>query len=151
MYRVQVRCDRGMARSRPGAREAARAALQHQEAPDGDLTVVLSGAAKMQELNRRYAGDDYPTDVLSFVDGSREPETGRKYFGDVVIAVPVAEEQARAAGHSLATEVALLVVHGVLHLLGHDHGRTKERALMEAAESEILKILGIPSLSPRAP
>jgi len=48
----------------------------------------------MQELNRRYAGDDYPTDVLSFVDGSREPETGRKYFGDVVIAVPVAEEQA---------------------------------------------------------
>jgi probable rRNA maturation factor len=145
MHRIQVHCDPGMARARTGVREAARAALQHENAPQGDLTVALTTTARIRELNRRFAGDERPTDVLSFADGTRLVESGRTYFGDVVIAVPVAEEQARAAGHGLADEVALLTVHGVLHLLGHNHARRAERARMEAAQQAILATLGHPS------
>ncbi len=113
--------------------------------------MVLSRVERIQELNREYAGDDRATDVLSFPDGSPEPESGRRYYGDVVVAVPVAEQQARAAGHGLASEMALLVVHGVLHLLGHDHARAGDRARMEAAQREILGALGIASRSLEVP
>jgi probable rRNA maturation factor len=125
--------------------------LIHQQAPAGDLTVVLSAVERIQELNRLYAGEDRATDVLSFPDGSTEPETGRRYFGDVVVAVPVAEDQAREAGHALSSEIALLVVHGVLHLLGHDHARVGDRARMEAAQREILATLGIASRTLEVP
>jgi len=145
MHRVQARCDRGMTRARPGVRAAARAALLHQQAPAGDLTVVLSSIERIRNLNREYAGDDRATDVLSFLDGSPEPESGRRYFGDVIVAVPIAEEQARQGGHTLSAEMALLVVHGVLHLLGHDHARARERARMEVAQREILEALGVAS------
>jgi probable rRNA maturation factor len=119
--------------------------LLHQQAPAGDLTVVLSSIERIRNLNREYAGDDRATDVLSFLDGSPEPESGRRYFGDVIVAVPIAEEQARQGGHTLSAEMALLVVHGVLHLLGHDHARARERARMEVAQREILEALGVAS------
>ncbi len=141
---MTVRSGRGMARARPGVEVAAREALRHEEAPEGDLTVVLASARRLQALNRRFAGEDHTTDVLSFVDGSRDAETGRLYFGDVVIAVPVAEAQAAAAGHSLQAEMSLLAVHGVLHLLGHDHARPEERRRMETAQSAILAALADP-------
>lgn len=142
IHRIHVRCDRGMARARPGVLQAARATLQHEGAAEGDLAVALTSAARIQELNRRFAGEDRPTDVLSFVYGSVDSESGRMYFGDVVIAVPVAEEQARAAGHSLTEEMRLLTVHGVLHLLGHDHARPADRRRMEESQTAILGALG---------
>ncbi len=128
----------------PGILErAARAALLQQSAPDADLTLVLTGDAQIQALDRDFMGKDAPTDVLSFPADETDPETGRRYLGDIIISVPCAEAQSVAAGHSLEAELSLLVVHGVLHLLGHDHADAEEKERMWAAQSEVLTRLGI--------
>ncbi len=123
---------------------AAKAALAQQDAPDVDLTLVLTGDSQIQALDREFMKEDSPTDVLSFPSSEIDPETGRHYLGDIVISVPRAEAQSVAAGHSLEAELSLLVIHGVLHLLGHDHAGVKEKKRMWAAQSEILTLLGIP-------
>jgi probable rRNA maturation factor len=129
----------------PGILErAAKAALFQQAAPDADLTLVLTGDTQIQVLERDFMGNDAPTDVLSFPACETDPETGRSYLGDIIISVPRAEAQSIAAGHSLEAELSLLVIHGVLHLLGHDHGGTEDKARMWAAQSEVLERLGIP-------
>ena len=124
------------------AERAALAALTHQSA-DGDLTIVLTDDAQLHELNRDYLGIDAPTDVLSFPASETDPETARRYLGDILISVPRAEEQARAAGHALEAEAQLLTVHGTLHLLGYDHASTAEKARMWKAQAEILARLGL--------
>ena len=79
------------------------------------VSVLLCGDARMRRLNREFRKIDRPTDVLSFPAG--EPA----FLGDVAIDVPYAARQARKRGHALDREVQLLLAHGVLHLLGHDH------------------------------
>jgi probable rRNA maturation factor len=81
----------------------------------GGLTVAVVPDARVRALNRRFRRKDAPTDVLSFPAGERG------YLGDVVIASGVARRQARNAGHSLQTELRVLALHGLLHLLGYDH------------------------------
>lgn len=128
---------------------AVKAALENQSAShDAELTVVLTDDARVQELNREYLGIDSPTDVLSFpaseTDGSEiDPETGTRYFGDIIISLPYAARSAKKAGHPVEAEVQLLVVHGVLHLLGHDHAKVREKAKMWKAQAEILESLGL--------
>lgn len=122
--------------------EAANAALQHQAA-QGDLTLVLTTDEELHRLNREYLGVDKPTDVLSFPASETDPETGAIYLGDILISVPRTEIQARLAGHPSVDEARLLVVHGVLHLLGHDHADAREKKRMWKAQAEILKQLGL--------
>jgi probable rRNA maturation factor len=121
---------------------AAQAALKNQSA-DGDMTIVLTDDARLHELNREYLSVDSPTDVLSFPASETDPETGAPYWGDILISMPRAESQANAAGHPLKSEVQLLIVHGVLHLLGHDHADAKQKAKMWKAQTEILESLGL--------
>ncbi len=124
--------------------QAARAALEHEsESLDSELSIILSDDARLHELNLNYLGVDAATDVLSFPASETDPETGARYIGDILISVPRAQAQAEAAGHPLEAEVQLLVVHGVLHLLGHDHARAREKARMWKAQAEILKGLGL--------
>jgi probable rRNA maturation factor len=85
--------------------------------------VALVGDRLVRRLNCVYRGTDRVTDVLSFPSGSAGPTRGRQHIGDIVIARPVAARQARSAGHSLATELRVLALHGLLHLLGYDHER----------------------------
>ena len=106
-------------RTGPSARRVAawtEAALA-AAAPRGraSVSVLLCGDARMRRLNREFRKVDRPTDVLSFPAG--EPA----FLGDVAIDVPYAARQARKRGHALDREVQLLLAHGVLHLLGHDH------------------------------
>jgi probable rRNA maturation factor len=122
---------------------AAQAALDLQAALDADLTLVLTGDERIRELNREYRQVDAPTDVLAFPAGDPDPETGRLYLGDVIISVPRAAAQAEAGGHALGAELQLLVVHGVLHLLGHDHAAADEKTRMWAAQAEALEHLGV--------
>jgi probable rRNA maturation factor len=86
----------------------------------GRVTIALVSDAAMRALNRQYRGKDRATDVLSFAHDPRArlPETS---LGDIVIARGVAAAQARRAGHSTATELRILALHGLLHLLGYDH------------------------------
>ena len=121
---------------------AALAALTHQSA-QGDLSVVLTDDLQLQQLNREYLGVDAPTDVLSFPAAETDPESGTAYLGDILISVPRATEQARTANHPLQSEVQLLVVHGVLHLLGHDHAEAEEKSRMWAAQTAILESIGL--------
>lgn len=128
---------------------AAEAALQCAGAsPDCDLTVVISTDAQLLELNRQYLGIDASTDVLSFQADELDPETGRRYLGDVIISYPQARTQAEAGGHAVLDELQLLVVHGVLHLLGHDHGAPAEKDKMWAIQAEALRQLGCAISSP---
>ncbi len=123
---------------------AVHAALSHQkEALDVNLSVVLTDNRRLHKLNLDYLGVDAPTDVLSFPASESDPETGARYIGDILISVPYATKGAKQAGNSLEAELQLLVVHGVLHLLGHDHAKPKEKAKMWKAQAEILKSLGL--------
>lgn len=115
-------------------------------APDlsnADLTILLTDDRQLHELNREYLGVDAPTDVLSFPASELDPETGTTYLGDVVISIPRAAQQAQAAGHPVEAEAQLLVVHGVLHLLGHDHATAEEKALMWEEQAKVLERLGL--------
>jgi len=128
---------------------AALSVLKHQkESLEVNLSVVLTDSRRLRTLNWDYLGIDAPTDVLSFPasesDGSEtDPETGARYIGDILIYVPYAAKGAKKAGHPLEAELQLLVVHGVLHLLGHDHARPREKARMWKAQREILTQLGL--------
>ncbi len=81
----------------------------------GDLSIAIVSDRRMRALNRQFRGKDKVTDVLSF------PSGGRGFMGDIVIASGVATQQAKAAGHSVQTEIRVLALHGLLHLLGYDH------------------------------
>jgi len=85
------------------------------------MTVAIVSDARVRALNRQYRRKDTATDVLSF------PSDERGYLGDVVIAAGVAKRQAREAGHPLTTELRVLALHGLLHLLGYDHERDDGR------------------------
>jgi probable rRNA maturation factor len=123
---------------------AAQVALEHEsQLLDSDLSIILTNDARLHELNLNYLGIDAPTDVLSFPASETDPETGTRYVGDILISIPRAQTQADAAGHPLEAEVQLLVVHGVLHLLGHDHSEPEDKSRMWKAQAEILKHLGL--------
>ena len=87
----------------------------------GAVTVAIVPDARVRALNRKYRRKNYATDVLSF------PSAERGDLGDIVIAGDVARRQAAAAGHSLQTELRVLALHGLLHLLGYDHERDDGR------------------------
>ncbi len=106
----------------------------------GEVTVALVGDRQIRSLNRRFRGWDRVTDVLAFpVDGAvPDPgplASGPRYLGDIVIATDRARRQARAEGHSLRTELRVLALHGLLHLLGYDHGR--DAGQMERMEGRL--------------
>jgi probable rRNA maturation factor len=94
---------------------------------EGGATIRLAGSDEVRVLNRTYRGKDAATDVLSFPHGEKLP--GGLYAGDVLVCVPVAGEQAKQHGHSLARELLLLTIHGLLHLKGLDHETDKGEML----------------------
>jgi len=142
-YHIHLLSDRGLARYRPGLTAAARAALEFAQAPPGELSIRLTQEETMRALNARFAGDDHATDVLSFPAPADDPARTERYFGDIALAVSVAQVQAERGGHSVRSELALLTIHGVLHLLGYDHASQDERRRMWQAQREILVRLGI--------
>jgi len=127
----------------------------------GELTLVITDNATVQELNATYRGIDAPTDVLSFANQEALPDSPQlalpaevaatldTYLGDILIAYPYAEEQAAHYGNSVAAELRLLTVHGVLHLLGYDHGTAAEEAAMWKRQEAILAAFGDVGLSQR--
>lgn len=125
---------------RPRLRHAARLALKRgRNAPVGPLTILLSDGATLHRLNRDYRGKDKPTNVLSFP----APANPESYLGDIAIAHGVTEREAREARKTFADHATHLAVHGILHLLGYDHGTSAEAKVMEQLEIAILAELGI--------
>ncbi|HEX4025990.1 MAG TPA: rRNA maturation RNase YbeY [Rhizomicrobium sp.] len=126
------RSHRGLQTRLRLAAEAARKAARLK----GDMTILLSGDRKLAALNHDFRGKDKPTNVLSFpgADG---------YAGDIAIAYGVTGKEARQANKKFIDHAVHLVVHGVLHLAGHDHQRPKDAKVMEPLEVKILGRLGI--------
>jgi len=114
--------------------------------PPYEVSLVFTDSETVRQLNREYRGVDEPTDVLAFymlpqkiVDSSFVlPPDGVTRLGEVIISYPQAVAQAREQGHSLERELALLVIHGILHLLGYDHEEPEEEHKMREREKELL-------------
>lgn len=112
------------------------------ESVDGsELGILVTDDEQVRELNREYAGEDKATDVLSFSLQEGEefvsPDDVTR-LGEVIVSYPTAERQANEAGHPVADEVAHLLVHGILHLLGYDHAESDDARKMRAREDELL-------------
>jgi probable rRNA maturation factor len=114
--------------------------------PGAELSMVLLDTAAMADLHMRWMDLPGPTDVMSFPMDELEPggrpdapEAGPSMLGDIALCPEFAAEQAAAAGHSLGQELALLTVHGVLHLLGYDHAEPDEEKEMFALQRRLLE------------
>ncbi len=123
-----------------GARltEWARAALGKERR---EVCIRIVGARESRRLNHLFRGKDYPTNVLSFPYGPDDGQAGAP-LGDIAICASVVVREARAQGKTLAAHWAHMVVHGVLHLQGYDHGTDAEAALMERRERQVLARFG---------
>jgi probable rRNA maturation factor len=118
------------------------AAVLRSEAAVGELTLTFVDRDEIAALNREHMGADGPTDVLSFPLDTNAPASNGGVpvlLGDVVVCPAVAAEQSRRHAGSLDDELALLVVHGVLHVLGHDHADAEQAARMQARERALLE------------
>jgi probable rRNA maturation factor len=123
----------------------------------GAVAIALVSDRHVRELNHRYRGQDTVTDVLSFAAEGRGPSSADRrtpspdrrsahpdtHLGDIVIATGVARRQAREAGHSDATELRVLALHGLLHLLGYDHEREDDRGRMARVEARLRRRGGL--------
>lgn len=139
------------------AGDAVRAALM--ETPQGELiairaavevSVKLSDDAEVQILNRDYRGKDKPTNVLSFpmmpfdlIETIANTDDGEALLGDIILAHETCAREAEERGISLADHVTHLIVHGTLHLIGHDHENEAEAIAMETIETRALASLGL--------
>lgn len=124
--------------------DAVHSTLKNQSVPqEVSISILLTDDEEVRALNRQYRGFDAPTDVLSFDVHERDPETGLLHLGEIAISIPYAAKQAQKNRHPLEAEVQLLIVHGVLHLLGHDHVEAKDKEKMWHAQQEILTELGL--------
>ncbi|HEU5393788.1 MAG TPA: rRNA maturation RNase YbeY [Candidatus Methylomirabilis sp.] len=119
--------------------------------PEAEVGCLLVTDRRIRALNRRYRGEDAPTDVLAFPQAEGGGPPGQPgLLGDVVISVETAARQAARAGHSLEREAALLLIHGILHLLGHDHATAVARRRMWALQRRLLRGAAAGLRSPRA-
>ncbi|MCL2669839.1 MAG: rRNA maturation RNase YbeY [Syntrophaceae bacterium] len=119
--------------------------------PDGEISIVLTDDAQIQEINRHYLNRDRPTNVISFA--MMEGEFGAinpNLLGDIVISLETASRDAEKGRLDFEEEVAFLLIHGLLHLLGYDHEEVEpSRALaMKAKERELFDLLGYGELDP---
>ncbi len=120
--------------------------LEAEGAPPCEVSVTVTDDETVRGLNREYAGEDAVTDVLSFSQREGEELTGPPGsvapLGEVIIAYPQAARQASERGRSVEEEVARLLIHGTLHLLGYDHAEPEEERRMRAREEELLGAIG---------
>ncbi len=124
----------------------ARRVLEAEGTPPAELSVTVTDDETVRSLNREYAGEDAVTDVLSFSQREGEefaaPEDSVPPLGEVIIAYPQALRQATEHRRSLEAEVARLLIHGILHLLGYDHAEPEDERRMRAREEELLGTTG---------
>lgn len=118
-------------------RKIAETLLRALKQGRAELSIALVGDREMRPLNRKYRNKKKTTDVLSFFVED-QPMFGAKILGDVVISVEQARRQAKARGKTLKSEMATLLIHGILHLLGYDHEKSPRQAkIMFACERKL--------------
>ena len=143
-FDIDIRCDVDVSTHLvEAAREAVAATLKHQNIqPPASVSLLLTDDESLRQLNNDFLGYDEPTDVLSFPSGTDTPGID-SYLGDIAVSVQRAQLQADSVGHTLKSELSLLIVHGVLHLLDYDHADEDEKQLMASVQTGILCSLGV--------
>lgn len=137
--KIVIQNEDGFAVSAARLKEAAQTVLARSGVESSvQMTIVIADDDAVAALNRQFRGVDAPTDVLSF------PTYTRPYLGDLIIAYRYAVQQAARLEHEFDDSFALLVVHGTLHLLGHDHDTPASRANMWTQQAAALSQLQIP-------
>ena len=127
-------------------REVVRTVLDGEGKGDGRVGIALMDNATIHALNKRFLNHDEPTDVLSF---PLSDPGSRKLEGDLAVGAEMAQAQAAARGHDVQAELALYVIHGLLHLCGYDDHEDEGRAAMRQRERHYLSLLGLPDIAPR--
>ncbi len=112
------------------------------ELPEGIINLTFMDDSAIQKLNKTYSGNDYPTDVLSF-DYREDGGPIGDVIGEIAISTETAIRQAAEAKTSLDDEVALLGLHGILHILGYDHGEPADQEVVGKIQSELLAAAGV--------
>jgi probable rRNA maturation factor len=124
-------------------REIARAVLDGEEVADYEISLAFVDNVTIHRLNKQYLDHDEPTDVLSFPYSAAN---AKKLEGELVIGVEIAQEQATERGHDVQAELALYVIHGLLHLCGYDDKSPKDEKAMRERERHYLQQVGLPDL-----
>lgn len=125
-------------------REVARAVLAGENVADYEISLAFVDNPTIHTLNKRYLNHDEPTDVLSF---PLSDVSARKLAGELVIGVEVAQAQAQERGHDVQAELALYVIHGLLHLCGYDDRTDVDAAAMRGKERDYLQAMGLPNIA----
>ena len=123
---------------------AAQTALEKlKPGSDYEVTIAIDDDEQVRKLNKKFRQIDQTTDVLSFESNEINPESGLVSLGDIIISYPKSLSQSEAAGHPHLSELKLMIVHGILHLLGYDHAEPQEKEKMWAVQANILDQLGV--------
>lgn len=130
---------------RAQVRQVVRTVLEGESVADAEISLAFVDNPTIHQLNRRYLGHDEPTDVLSFP--LSEPGA-RRLAGELVIGAEVARSQAEGRGHDVHVELALYVIHGLLHLCGYDDNTEPAAQEMRERERHYLRSLGLPDIAP---
>lgn len=141
MYEIDVEVEGVAGVGAEALRADARRLLAAAGLGPAELSVLLVDDERIQELNAEWRGKDAATDVLSFPQQAAPVLGG--VLGDIVISVPTAAAQAQGLGHPLDTELRVLLVHGLCHLLGQDHETEHEAAQMAEHELRLLAAIGV--------
>jgi len=143
---IQVRDDVGDADIKVRRLKSDAQKLLHATGrTNSELSILLTDDAHIRELNRTHRGKDKATDVLSFPPSPSSGQANEeKFLGDIVISVDTARRQAAGYDAPLQNEINRLLIHGVLHVLGHDHHEPAERAAMEAEERRLASAIAMP-------
>ena len=134
-------------------REIARTALAAENVSAATVSIAVVSGKTMRRLNRTHLNHDFDTDVLSFLfeSASASRGRGRSIDGEVILSVDMARRVAPQVGSSVADELSLYLVHGLLHLCGYDDLSQSDRRAMKSRESAILKLLGIADIANSKP
>jgi probable rRNA maturation factor len=148
MSKVSVACPQELvAIDRGRMREVARAVLEGEGIADYEISLAFVDNSTIHGLNKRYLDHDEPTDVLSFPMSDAH---ARKLAGELVLGVEIARDQAARRGHDVQAELALYVIHGLLHLCGYDDHADEGAGRMRGRERHYLAALGLPDIAEKA-
>ena len=127
-------------------REIVRAVLCEEGISEAEISLAFVDNPAIHQLNKRYLGHDEPTDVLSF---PMSDPGSKRLTGELVIGAEVAQIEAESRGHDVQAELALYVIHGLLHLCGYDDKSSSDAEEMRERERDYLRLLGMPDIAPK--
>ncbi len=145
-HRISIACPQELVPiDRGRMKEIIRTVLSGEKIPEAEISVAFVDNPTIHQVNKRFLDHDEPTDVLSF---PLSDPGAKKLLGELVIGAEVSLSEASARGHDIQSELALYVIHGLLHLCGYDDKTDSAAKEMRNRERHYLQLLGLPDIAP---